>query len=182
VGYTFNDSQIADLKRVWQRLGGLERLADSFTDELAYFMEHCPELITEGNRKIETKESRDYSTVAKHCDKLLQALEEIPALDRLNRLSMRAGGPLSGPLPGFPLCDPIEYVQAIKKLATQESSIIKRYAKYERQLTSLRSFVNRFPPLREISRSNFLDLAALLWPDASPDSLERAYRPEQVDP
>lgn len=176
MAYTFNEAQKTDLKRIWSTCGGLERLADNFVSELAYFMEYCPELITEGNRKIETEESRDYAAVAKHCDKLLKALEGIPELERLNLLSMREKRhEYDGR--SVPLCDPLEYVKALQELATANSYNVKRYAKHERQLDKLRTFLERFPPLRDISRKQFLELLGALWPDIDDDSFRKAYRP-----
>lgn len=176
MAYTFNRPQLDQLNRVWRDCSGQEWLANNFTTELAYFMEHCPELITEGNRKIETEESRDYSAVAKHCDKLLKALEAIPELDRLNLLSMREKRrEYDGR--SVPLCDPLEYVKALQELAAANSNNVKRYAKHERQLNRLRTFLDRFPPLRNISRSNFIELAATLWPEINSESFLKAYRP-----
>lgn len=173
---TFSEAQKAELNRIWSDCGGLARLADDFTAELAYFMDRCPELIAVGNKKIETEESRDYAAVAKHCEKLLAALGEIPELDRLNLLSLREERPEYDGR-SVPLCDPLEYVQTMQELASDRSYRLKRYAKHERQLDELRRFVDRFPPLKEISRKEFLELAGALWPDIDDDSFRKAYRP-----
>lgn len=173
---TFSEAQTADLKRIWSDCGGLDRLADDFTAELAYFMDHCPELIAVGNKKIETEESRDYAAVAKHCERLLAALGEIPELDRLNLLSLREERPEYNGR-SVPLCDPLEYVQTIQELANDRSGRLKRYAKHERQLDELRRFLNRFPPLQGLSRYKFIELAGALWPDTGEDSFRKAYRP-----
>jgi len=173
---TFSEAQTAHLKRIWSDCGGLDRLADDFTAELAYFMDRCPELIAVGNKKIETEESRDYAAVAKHCEKLLAALGKIPDLDRLNALSLREErAEYDGR--SLPLCDPLEYVQTMQELANDRSYRLKRYAKHERQLDELRRFLDRFPPLKEISRKQFLNLAAILWPSVDSQNFEKAYRP-----
>ncbi|TBW52217.1 hypothetical protein EZI54_16390 [Marinobacter halodurans] len=173
---TFSEAQTADLKRIWSDCGGLDRLADNFTAELAYFMDRCPELIAVGNKKIETEESRNYAAVATHCEKLLAALGEIPELDRLNLLSLREErAEYDGR--SVPLCDPLEYVQTMQELATDRGRRLKRYAKHKRQLDELRRFLDRFPPLNEISRAKFIDLAAALWPEINPENFLKAYRP-----
>lgn len=173
---TFSEAQKAELNRIWSDCGGPARLAGDFTAELAYFMDHCPELIAVGNKKIETEESRDYAAVAKHCEKLLAVLGDLPELDRLNLLSLREERPEYDGR-SVPLCDPLEYVQTMQELANDRSGRLKRYAKHERQLDELRQFVNRFPPLKEISRANFVDLAAALWPEINPENFLKAYRP-----
>ncbi len=171
-----SEAQQVQLKRVWLECGGQERLADNFTAELAYFLDNCPDLIVEGNKKIETEESRGYAAVAKHCDKLLKALGDIPELDRLNLLSLREKRPEYDGR-SLPMCDPLDYVQALQELAADRSYRLKRYAKHKRQLGDLRAFLDRFPPLRAISRSNFIELATQLWPDINPESFLKAYRP-----
>ena len=178
MAYKFSEPQKANLQKVWLECDGQERLANNFTTELAYFMEHCPELIADGNKKIETEQSRNYSTLEKHCDKLLKTLESIPELERLNLLSLREQRPeYDGK--SIPLCDPLEYVRALQALAADQSHNLKRYAKHERQLDQLRTHLNRHPPLRDISRSKFIELAGELWPDIKYDSFLKAYRPRK---
>ena len=177
---TLAEAQKEQLRRIWLECGGLERLAEGFAGEIAFFLEQCPPLITEGNKKIETEESRGYANVAKQCDKLLKALEGIPELDRLNRLSLRGHFPgivdAQGDSKSVPLCDPLEYLQALQEQAARQSQEVKRYAKHERQLSQLRHFLNRFPPMRQISRESFIELAGELWPEVNLESFRKAYR------
>lgn len=172
-----SEDQARDLKDFWRRHDGLDRLADDFVKELGFFMQHCPTLITDSKKKIETEESKAFAAVATHCEKLERALRGISDLDRLNILSLREARPEYGGK-AMPLVDPLEYVSAIRELAGARSYELKRLGKYTRQLLGLREFVKRFPPLKDISRSRLVELASLLWPAVGSGDFERAYRPE----
>ena len=172
------DAQKIQLKRIWLECRGQERLAENFTTELTYFMDNCPELIADGNKKIETAESCDYAAVAKQCDKLLQALAKIPELDRLNLLPPREERPEYNGR-ALPIYDPLEFMLTVQENATRQSRELKGFAKHERQLGDLRDFIERFPPLQNISRDKFIELAGELWPDINLESFRKAYRPRK---
>ena len=153
------------LKNIWQRLGGLDRLADSFVAEMRYFLEQTPAINADDGRKQSTVEREHYASVAEQCDKLLKALGQLPELDRLNVLSLRGYLPESGDR-AVPICDPLDYITTVKENAQYRAEQLKNgnVSKFSRQLYALRDFINRFPPAREINRSQFIELATALWP------------------
>ena len=174
MAHEFNETQKEQLERIWLDCGGQEEQAKNFIGELAYFFDNCPELIAGSHEKIETQHSRDYSSVVQQCEKLVKALEKIPDIDRINILSIREKRPENGGR-SVPICDPLDYVEGIQELAKFQSNQLKKYKKYKQQLYGLRDFLNRFPPLRNIKRSNLLKLAGELWPEVDPASFEKAY-------
>lgn len=181
MAHEFNEPQKKELKRIWLGCGGQEEQAENFIGELAYFFDNCPELISGSHKKIESQHSRDYSSVAQQCERLVKALEKIPDPDMLNILSIREKRPEYGGR-NVPICDPLDYVKGIQELAEFQSDQLKKCNKYERQLSSLWKFITkekRFRPLEKISRSHLLDLAVALWPEVDSASFEKAYRPEE---
>ena len=171
----FTTEQQAALEEYWFAQGGLAQLAEDFIQQMTFFMEHCPEIISDNNKKIEAVESRNYSAVAERCKKLLEALELIPEGERLNILSLRERRP-EYDNKAMPICEPYVYVDTMRELAEHWSYELKRPAKHARQLYGLRNFVKRFPPLKSVNRKKFIELAQILWPSVNGSSFEKVYK------
>ena len=166
--------QIKKLREFWQNIGGLDRLTDDFVNELNHYMRTTSTLITDSNKRIETEESRRYKKVADACNKLLDALNDIPDIDRLNVLSLREIRPEYDGR-SLPICNPLDYVKTIRETAEGYSYELKKCVKYERQWKGLRNYIKRFPSCRDITKSQFSNLFSILY-DVDKEALRKAKK------
>jgi len=169
--FKFSNYQNEKLRRFWRNIGGLDRLAGDFVNELNHYMRTTPRLITDSNKRIEIEESREYKKIAEACNKLLDRLNNIPEIDRLNILSLRELRPeYCGR--SLPICDPLDYVETIQELAEHQSYGLKKYVKSERQWKGLEHYIKRFPPCRDLTKSQFSNLFFILY-DADKESVRK---------
>lgn len=162
MSYTFNTNQQAELRAFWLELGCPKGVIDGYINELVHYLDTTSELITNSNKKIESKENRDYLNVAKQCEKLLNELKKIPELDRINLLSVRENRPEYGGRI-MSIIDPFSYVEAIQELAKHHSYELNKCSKYYRQLHGLKTFLSRFPQCKDLKRVPFLKLFCILY-------------------
>ena len=168
IKFTFSKHQIYGLELFWEGMGGLEHLTEGFIRELRYHMDTTPELTIEGNTTL-TKECKKYKNVANKCELLLKELNKISNTDRLNILSMRmesieCGGKV------LPTCDPLDYVDLMKNLATEHIDDLKEPRKYKFHWDALRAFIQRFPPCKKLSKNKLTHLFFILYqPDSDID-------------
>lgn len=196
-----SENQHLLLKKFWLDCGGVEigsrgrDLSDDFANEMAFFLEHCPKLISDSNKKFELQEREEYEKISEYCGKLLSLLQGIPEGDRINILSLEDSGltqilSLHHDKPVVkktrakgPLCDPLKYIEAMATQADEHRKKLRGLKKHERQLRELHDFVNRFPPLKNIRKNQLCELAHILWPNINVDSFKRAYefKSQQLD-
>lgn len=161
---TFNENQVQQLKRIWSELRGLDRLAGGFVIELQWYVENSPKLITDSNQAIEQEERETFGAVAEQCVELIKTLKRAPSIDRLNILSLREERPEYDGR-SLPICDPLLFVEEIQERAASYAEALRHFKKHDRQLYGLKKFLNRFPPARNISKRQFLDLAGVIYQD-----------------
>lgn len=171
-----SEKQKSDLANIWRLCRGEESLiTNMLIPELEYFLETCPELITDSHKKIETQEGHNYMETAKNLKKAIDNLKKIPQIDRLNKLSVRQSHTDIANGKHLPIHDPLDYVETIRDNALKMGDTLLQYTKYERQLDMLKDFLPRFTPFKNIKRVHFFKISCALWPSVDPESFEKHY-------